>query len=298
MNAPRPLTDRIQDRLWSILTRRLARDLPEPDQAPSAADSVSGSMGWPKACAALASGRLPSRGFRRLGAVMEVVETLGPCEGRHHAERIRDAGLSSWFDNRRFRQIAGWGDPITWPGLLMGTPAAFAPTSLRYLSHALWLNQSGFVGDRARVVEIGTGYGGLAAINALVSSASTLLVDLPEVESAAMKAITELGFAGSASCASAGDPDDGGPFDCLVSNYAFTELSADLQQRMIQRHAVRSRHGMIISNAKVFAPGIGGMDNGALVDALRAHGIEAVLSESDAIRSPADRAFGSVLISW
>lgn len=237
-------------------------------------------------------------GFRRLKAVMQVVETLGPSEGRHHARRIRNAGMRHWLHDERFRTVASWGNPPTWPGLLLGTPRAFAPTSLRYLSQALWLVQRGLVRSGSSLVEIGVGYGGLAAINAVVSEARTLLVDLPDVEHAAANALNELGLAESARTSTPHAKDDGGSFDCFVSNYAFTELRSDLQQQFIQNYAVRSRHGMIVSNANVFASRIGGMDNEAILSALRRHGIEASLSGADDVLSPMDRAFGTVLIAW
>lgn len=296
MIPKRPFIDRLQDRLWTMRTSRQATDLPPTGGAATAGDSVSGTMAWPGACAALAEGKISSRRFRRIRAVMEVVETLGPCEGRHHAQRIRERGMAHWLTDERLRNVAAWGDPMTWPGILLDTPQAFAPTSLRYLSHAVWLIDRGFVTRQSRVVEIGVGYGGLAAMNAMISGAHTLLVDLPEVEMAAMKSLEENGLADAAQASSIAD--DGGRFDCLVSNYAFTELSAVLQKRFIESHIIRAGHGMIVSNANVFAAGIGGMDNETIVTTLRSYGIDAVLSTSDELLSQADHNFGSTLIWW
>jgi hypothetical protein len=221
---------------------------------------------------------------------MEVVETLGPCEGRHHARLIRAAGHAEWLERADFLALASWGDPLLWPGILLSTPCAMAPTSLRYLSHALWLRDEGLVVEKAHIAEIGVGYGGLVAMNALVSQASTTLVDLPIVERAAMKMLAENELAHAAAAHTS--------FDCVISNYAFTELSIALQDRMLSGFIAGSRHGMILSNARVFSQHIGGRSNEELVAALAQHDIQASCHTEHPLLSPSDRAFGNVLILW
>lgn len=292
----RPITDRLQDRLWTMRAQRLALDMPpvKPD-APSAS-SISGSMAWPRACSELADGIITSARFRRLRAVMEVVETLGPCDGRHHARIIRAAGHAEWLDRPEALTLASWGDPLLWPAILLGTPHPMAPTSLRYLSHALWLRDEGMVGENAHVAEIGVGYGGLVAINALVSQSRTTLVDLPEVERAAMKMLGENAVAHAANPSSASEAHPA--FDCVISNYAFTELSTGLQDRMLASFIAGSRHGMILSNARVFSQRIGGRSDHELLLALANHGINAQSHADHPLLSPSDRAYGNMIIIW
>jgi hypothetical protein len=277
--------------LWSIRAEREALDIPTAAGEGTGAGSISGEMAWPRACAALVDGVITSARYRRLRAVMEVVETLGPCDGRHHAHLICAAGHGEWLEHPEFLALASWGDPLLWPGFLLGTPHAIAPTSLRYLSHALWLRDEGLVGEEEHVVEIGVGYGGLVAMNALVSQASTTLVDLPQVERAAMKMLAENDLAHAAAEAHA-------CFDCVISNYAFTELSSDLQDRMLSEVIAGSRHGMILSNAQVFSQHIGGRSNEELLVALAHHGVKASYHAEHPLLSPSDRACGSVLILW
>jgi len=294
MNS-RPLTDRLQDRLWTIRALRKALDRPSAPGDVSLVGSISGEMAWPQACTALADGVITSALFRRLRAVMEVVETLGPCDGRHHARHIRSAGHAEWLGRPEVLALASWGDPLLWPGVLLGTPHPLAPTSLRYLSHALWLRDEGMVGENGNIAEIGVGYGGLVAMNALVSQARTTLVDLPSVERAAMKMLLENSLATAAAPAAAGARPS---FDCVISNYAFTELSTALQDRMLSEWIAGSRHGMILSNARVFSQHIGGRSNEELLIALSAHGIKATCHAEHPLLSPSDRACGSVLILW
>lgn len=292
----RPITDRLQDRLWTIFAGRTALEIPPSANDIALADSISGDMAWPHACAAFADGAITSKHFRRLRAVMEVVETLGPCDGRHHAQLIRTIGHSEWLERRETRALAAWGDPLLWPAMLLGTPHPMAPTSLRYLSHALWLREEGIIGEKARIAEIGVGYGGLVAINALVSNACTTLVDLPNVERAAMKMLAENSLAHAATPSAAKEASGG--FDCIISNYAFTELSIALQDSVLSRFIAGSRHGMIMSNATAFSQRIGGRSNEEILIALSKCGIQATCHDEHPLLSPSDHACGNVLIVW
>jgi len=292
----RALTDRLQDRLWTIRAIREAVAMRSSREDESQIDSISGEMAWPQACAALADGVITSALFRRLRAVMEVVETLGPCDGRHHARLIRAAGYAEWLNRPEILSLALWGDPLLWPGMLLGTTRAMAPTSLRYLSHALWLRNEGLLGEKAHVVEIGVGYGGLVAMNSLVSHTRTTLVDLPDVERAAMKMLAENALAHAASHSAAAAAHS--VFDCVISNYAFTELSTALQDRLIKRYLIRAKHGMILSNAAVFATKIGGRSDEALVATLKENGIDARIDYDHPLFSPADHFCRCALIRW
>lgn len=291
----RPITDRLQDRLWTIRAQRKAVDMPSAPGDVSLAGSISGEMAWPLACTALADGVITSASFRRLRAVMEVVETLGPCDGRHHARLIRAAGCAEWLERPEVLALSSWGNPLLWPAVLLGTPHPMAPTSLRYLSHALWLRDEGMIVEKAHVAEIGVGYGGLVAMNALVSQASTTIVDLPDVQRAAMTMLAENSLAHVAAPAAT---ESHTAFDCVISNYAFTELSTAWQDRMLKEFIAGSRHGMILSNARVFSQMIGGRSNGELLAALAQHGIEATCHADHPLLSPSDRACGSALIRW
>lgn len=291
----RSFFDRLQDRLWSVRVGREALDMPFSVGGAVMSGSVSGEMAWPQACAALVDGAIRSANFRRLRAVTEVVETLGPCDGRHHAHLIRAAGHADWLENAQMLQLALWGNPLLWPSFLLGTKRSMAPVSLRYLSHALWLRDAGLISNNDHVVEIGIGYGGLVAMNALVSQTKATLVDLPNVERAAMMMLQENGLDHAVTLSSECEAQE---FDCVISNYAFTELSTELQDQMLTRYIARSHHGMILSNAHVFSQHIGGRSNDELLAVLKDHGIKASCYAEHPLFSPADQMSGSVLFVW
>jgi hypothetical protein len=292
----RPLIDRIHDRLWTITGDWLDIKRPLPSVECIATDdgSISGTMDWPRACAALASGALTSKNFRRIHAVRQVVETLGPVDGRHFARWIRD-NASSHLTDKRVAAIDAWGDPIRWPAACLGTPRAFSPTTLRFLAHALWLKKEGFVKEGGTVVEIGVGFGGLAAMNAIVSNATTIMIDLPPVAVAAMLQMRELGLGNFASNdqskATAGDV-------CFISNYAFTELSREMQDAYVDEFIRHADRGVILSNASVFADHMRSRDNNQIIELLSKHGAHAKVEKNSEILCPSDRFHGNSLMHW
>lgn len=292
----RPLIDRIHDRLWTITGNWLdiKRPLPSVECIAAVDGSISGTMDWPRACAALASGALTSKNFRRIHAVRQVVETLGPVDGRHFARWIRDSA-PGYLTDKRVAAIDAWGDPIRWPAACLGTPRAFSPTTLRFLAHALWLKKEGFVKEGGTVVEIGVGFGGLAAMNAIVSNATTIMIDLPPVAVAAMLQMRELGLGNFASNdqskATAGDV-------CFISNYAFTELSREMQDAYVDEFIRHADRGVILSNAAVFAQHMRSRDNNQIIELLTAHGINAKLESSSTVLCQSDIRFGNALVLW
>jgi len=251
-------------------------------------------MPWVTACADLADGKIDSHNFRRNPSVRDIVETVGATDGRFYAGRIRewDAG---WLTNRTVLAIDAWGDPIRWPGILLGTARAFSPTTLRYLATALWLKRSGYIEKGSHIVEIGVGFGGLAAMNALVCEAVTTLVDLPQVERSAMRMLTDNGLDGYARL---GAEHSGPGARLVISNYAFTELNAALQKEYFDKYLKHSPHGVIISNSAVFADSIRGLPDNELVTWFQAEGLAAKLESTNDLLSPCDHLCGVNLIHW
>ncbi|MES2922000.1 MAG: hypothetical protein V4819_10650 [Verrucomicrobiota bacterium] len=292
----RRLLDRIHDRAWREAGEFLSsrRDREVVAETVDQSSSISANMPWVTVCADFADGKLGSHNFRRNPSVRDIVETVGATDGRFYAARIRewDAG---WLANRSVLAIDAWGNPIRWPGVLLGTSRAFSPTTLRYLATALWLRRSGYLEKGSQVVEIGVGFGGLAAMNALVSEAVTTLVDLPQVERSAMRMLTDNGLGDYARL---GADHPGSDSRLVISNYAFTELNADLQKEYFDKYLKHSPHGVIISNSAVFADSIQGLPDGELVAWFQAEGLAAKLESNNDLLSPCDHLSGVNLIHW
>ena len=291
----RPLADRIHDRLWSLVTEKIEiRKSPPSSSVLPGDNSISGTMDWPLACSALVSGAWTTRNFRNTHAVRQVVETLGPVDGKHFAEWIK-AHAPEYLTDRNVAAVDTWGDPIRWPGCLLGTPRAFSPTTLRYLAHALWLKQKGYVKEGGTIIEIGVGYGGLAAMNALVSKATTIMVDLDPVTKTAMQCMKDLGL-GEYATTDYRKATEGKA--CFVSNYAFTELSRELQDAYASEWIQNTECGVILSNAAVFSDHMHSRNNKEIIEMLGTHGIEARVETRDHILCKSDHQHGNALVIW
>jgi hypothetical protein len=159
----------------------------------------------------------------------------------------------------------------------------------------LWLKKEGFVKEGGTVVEIGVGFGGLAAMNAIVSNATTIMIDLPPVAVAAMLQMRELGLGNFASNdqskATAGDV-------CFISNYAFTELSREMQDAYVDEFIRHADRGVILSNASVFADHMRSRDNNQIIELLSKHGAHAKVEKNSEILCPSDRFHGNSLMHW
>jgi len=292
----RRLIDRIHDRAWCEVGQWLARapTLQPAAQSEDSSSSISAGMPWAEVCAAFANGTLKTPGFRRNSAVRNIVETVGPVDGRFYGARIRE-WAPAWLTNARIARVDAWGDPIRWPGRLLGMPRAFSPTTLRYLATALWLQRQGYILPGGEVIEIGVGYGGLAAMNALVSGSITTLVDLPAVEQSAMRMLDENGL-GQHGCLSQERNPSTVPL--VISNYAFSELNAVIQDQYLERYLKRADHGVIISNAGIFAATIHGRSDLELIAWLRAAGLDAKLEHVNDLLAPSDHLCGVSMIRW
>ena len=290
------LIDKVHDRMWTLVSDQLTvkKSPPRISGTGQSDASVSGTMDWPRACAALANGTWTSKYFRRIHAVRQVVETLGPVDGRYFSKWIRD-NAPNYLTDQRVAAIDSWGNPIRWPGACLGTPRSFSPTTLRYLAHALWLKKEGFVKEGGTVVEIGVGFGGLAAMNAIVSNATTIMIDLPPVAEAAMLQMKELGLGNFASIdhskATASDV-------CFISNYAFTELSREMQDAYADQFIRHADRGVILSNAAVFAGHMRSRNNNQIIELLSKHGIHAKAESESSILCTSDRHHGNVIVGW
>lgn len=139
----------------------------------------------------------------------------------------------------------------------VGGPATFfysglgeiSPTILRYAkTHQDFLNLFGKM-DGSDIVEIGCGFGGLAAqlINGQ-SVNSYSIVDLPEVELLIEKYlnVSEKKRAQIAKYSHKHELPEN--FDFLISNYAFSELQREVQVTYFERYIKHSSRGYMIYN--------------------------------------------------
>lgn len=145
------------------------------------------------------------------------------------------------------------------------------------------------------MIELGDGYGGLAAMNAIVLNATTIFTDLPPVIDAAMLQMKEIGLGKFAST-------DHGIVQtndvCFISNYSFTEPSRELQDNCADQFIRHANRGVILSNAAVFADHMQSRNNNEIIDLLKANGVTAHEEKASHILCPSDQYHGNSILRW
>jgi translation elongation factor EF-4 len=85
---------------------------------------------------------------------------------------------------------------------------------------------------------------------------------------------------------------------CFISNYAFTELSREMQNAYADQFIHHADRGVILSNAAVFADHMQSRDNNQIIELLSKHGIMAKEASCSTILCGSDRSHGNVIVGW
>jgi hypothetical protein len=122
-----------------------------------------------------------------------------------------------------------------------------SPTNLRYAKVALDLSQLFGSLNNFQIAEIGIGYGGQClAISRQHKFTDYTLFDLPQVVSLAEKYLRPFDISNPRIFK--GDIEIKKDFDLVISNYAFSELTRDLQEKYLSSVILNSKRGYLIYN--------------------------------------------------
>ena len=185
--------------------------------------------------------------FRREPIYVETLEHVTEAHGRQYLRIIqRDSPhllMDDWL--QRAKANDQWGSPITYdyPGV-----GQISPVTIRYLKVLSDLER--LFGDLtgARVVEIGVGYGGQARlILERWSVENYTMIDLPAVLRLAGRYLEKFRTYSALEFRS---PENLTPtqYDLCISNYAFSELSRDVQDRYAGMAVASALRGYLTCN--------------------------------------------------
>jgi putative sugar O-methyltransferase len=140
---------------------------------------------------------------------------------------------------------------------LVGSPRSYkyphfekiSPTTLRYISVALDIQNEIDIKRIHKIVEIGAGYGGQAAIlDRFIPNLEYFIFDLPLVQKLIDKYLSSLGMRNFTHMSLA-DSIPSREFDLVISNYAFSELPRNLQIEYLEKVLLKSKNGYLIMNS-------------------------------------------------
>jgi putative sugar O-methyltransferase len=183
------------------------------------------------------------RRFRQSSVYTAILEHVSVDIGKSYIDWIKAA---SNFTTERL-ELSKRNDLVGFPSLVDYDEefSQICPSTMRYLKVALELEQLFGSLDGLKIIEIGGGYGGQCKlINEIWKPLSYKLVDLQEPLNLSKRYIGE----NDTVVYSVIDELEVDQYDLVISNYAFSECSSNIQQTYIDKILKNSKNGYITYN--------------------------------------------------
>lgn len=225
-----------------IDNRLVAWDLTSRDNAMEG--SLSNTPTYLEACEEAVKSEAVFLKFRSCRSYRKILEHVSPRTGEKYLSLLDEEDVPY----RALKELI--------PIINIGGPAAYhfetlgkiSPTSLRYAKVHNDLRQLFGSLANSLILEIGCGYGGLAAQITWGEKLKAYdIVDLEVVETLAMKYVTHVNPRANNIVRQARFQKYNS-IDILVSNYAFSELSKNLQDDYLEKFILKSKKGYMIYN--------------------------------------------------
>ena len=185
--------------------------------------------------------------FKQDPAYNDILEHASHQEALESLEIIKyqTPKLLENIDKFRINDSVGGAKSINFNELGM-----ISPSTVRYMKIAsdiikLFKNNVG-----ENIVEIGTGYGGQYLIlDRAIKFSSYTLMDLSEVLELNIKYLENFVLNSHYRCSTLNQLSSDHNFDLVISNFAFSELSRDLQLKYIDKVLSKSQRGYLVMNS-------------------------------------------------
>ena len=197
-------------------------------------------------CSAAAKDKKVFSKFRTYKEIIDVLDHVTIEAAHEYLKEIEN--FANWNEDfsRTLTHLDSIGDPFTYKF----KNGEFSPTSLRYLKtyleiESLFGNLEGY-----NITEIGVGFGGQAAIFQLLSKPkSYTLYDLKSTLDLAKAFLTDLKVGVDCYFYDGTKPELGANVpNLIISNYAFSELRREIQDKYLENIILKSAKGYITWN--------------------------------------------------
>ena len=206
--------------------------------------SLSDNQIYPQVCLDAANDYRFFNEFRQNPTYLKILEHVTENEGATYLEMItQDSDLLRHMDKFRLNDM--YGTPLVYNYPNVG---AISPSTLRYIKVLSDLKKLFKSLDGLSICEIGVGYGGQCRIiNALYVPTSYCLVDIKPALLLAQRYLDNYAVKSTFSYTTMNELDKT-KYDLVISNYAFTELSRNIQEIYLEKVILNSRCGYITYN--------------------------------------------------
>jgi hypothetical protein len=206
--------------------------------------SLSDDQAYPQVCQGASNDYRLFNQFRRNPVYNRILEHAKESMGHEYLRRINELDPELYRELDRFKPNDAYGNPR-----MFDYPTGrFSPTTLRYVKVLADLRTLFGRLDGLRICEIGVGYGGQCrVIDAFLRPASYCLVDIKPALNLAQRYLDNY-VIGSPLTYRTLNELEAAPYDLVISNYAFTELTRQVQDAYLERVILRSSRGYITYN--------------------------------------------------
>lgn len=200
---------------------------------------------YPSLCGSAAKNLEIFKKFRSSRVMVEALDHVSIEQGKAYISEILK--LSPWSEE--FTEVLVKIDKFGKPRKFRFRPyGTFSPTLLRYLKVYIDLKKKFGPLMDLNISEIGVGFGGQASLIGLLDTpVSYIFYDIPPVLELAQKFTNELELPGNFKFIDGRNPKPSKP-DLVISNYAFSELTRDVQDQYLKNVVLPSPRGYITWN--------------------------------------------------
>lgn len=185
------------------------------------------------------------RRFRRVYDYREILEHVDYSLGRGYIEHANLNDPQVWSSLNEFKRNDLLGKPRTFYFEEIGR---ISPTTLRYIAVATDIRREFGNSKLTRIVEIGGGYGGQAAILRRLNMWDEYSIfDLPEVQDLIQRYLSFIGV-GMIELPKINTVNSF-EYDLVISNYAFSELPRKIQDEYLDKVILKARRGFMLMNS-------------------------------------------------
>lgn len=241
---------------------------------------------YPSLCATAAVNWNVFNEFRTYKEIIEVLDHVTIDQATAYINEI--LRNSNW--EQEFTDTLIHTDSLGKPCLYKFKYGTFSPTSVRYLKTFLEIkNLFGNI-DGYNIAEIGVGFGGQAAILVMLSKPNSYtFYDLDSALNLSEKFMTTLNLNGEFDFQDGRNPNSGSNLpDLTISNYAFSELSRNVQDAYLENVILKSPRGYMVWNSLAEVR----LKSYSLADLIR------LIPNSQIIPEIPNTAIGNAIIVW
>jgi len=183
--------------------------------------------------------------FRRNKSYRRILEHISQKRGNAYLKEILDTNPGILKNSDIFRQNDEWGNPLTYDYPEIGQ---MSPSTIRYIKVLSDLELIFGSLDNLNICEIGGGYGGQCRIiNSIYKPKKYTLVDIKAslmlaqryLDKYVLNSVMEFKTMNELEIAN---------YDLIISNYAFTELTREVQSVYLNKAILNSTKGYITYN--------------------------------------------------